>query len=104
MNRATAKGKSEEFVKTYGSYTFSKVILIALSLIQQRQLSKDSRKDLLLSAVCPGYVKTDLNNNSGHLTTEQGAETPIYLALLPPNFDGPRGAFWAEKKPVEWTS
>lgn len=53
--------------------------------------------------MCPGYVKTDMSSHKGHLTPEQGADTIIYLALLPPNVSGPKGEFWAERKHVDWT-
>lgn len=89
---------------TYGSYSFSKVILNALTRVQHRQLSKDSRADLVINSCCPGYVATDLNHHMGKLTTEQGAETPLLLALLPPNYDGPKGVFWADKEVLEWAN
>ena len=34
-------------------------------------------------ALCPGYVRTDLNHHSGVLTVQQGAQTPVFLAELP---------------------
>jgi hypothetical protein len=30
------------------------------------------------------YVATDMSSWRGHLTAEQGADTPVWLALLPP--------------------
>ena len=50
----------------------SKVALIALNRIQQRELSKDPREDIVVSAMCPGYVDTDMSSHKGHLTPEQG--------------------------------
>ncbi len=29
---------------------------------------------------------------------DEGADTPLYLALLPPNAEGPKGKFLAERK------
>ena len=31
-----------------------------------------------------------------------GAETAIYLSLLPNDYNGPKGKFWAEGKIHEW--
>ncbi|KAL8062639.1 hypothetical protein ABFX02_02G160700 [Erythranthe guttata] len=49
-----------------------------------------------INCVCPGYVKTDINYNSGVLTVEEGAEGPVKLALLPD--DGPSGMFFLQKE------
>lgn len=47
---------------------------------------------ILINCVCPGYVKTDINFNSGFLTVEEGAESLLRLALLPDG--GPSGLFF----------
>jgi len=31
-----------------------------------------------------------------------GAETPVFLSLLPVDFNGPKGVLWAEKKPIDF--
>ncbi|KAK4266813.1 hypothetical protein QN277_023683 [Acacia crassicarpa] len=36
-----------------------------------------------INAVCPGFVKTDINYNTGHLTVDEGAQSVVRLALLP---------------------
>lgn len=33
---------------------------------------------------------------------KKGAHTPLFLSLLPENFDGPKGSFWAEESPIDW--
>ncbi|KAL3618659.1 hypothetical protein CASFOL_037478 [Castilleja foliolosa] len=45
-----------------------------------------------INCVCPGYVKTDGNYNTGGLTVEEGADSLVRLALLPD--DGPSGLFF----------
>ncbi|KAF5744357.1 hypothetical protein HS088_TW08G00960 [Tripterygium wilfordii] len=49
-----------------------------------------------INSVCPGYVKTDINYNTGYLSVEEGAESPVRLALLPD--DGPSGLFLDRKE------
>ncbi|KAH7863062.1 hypothetical protein Vadar_012802 [Vaccinium darrowii] len=49
-----------------------------------------------INCVCPGYVKTDINNNTGIYCVEEGAEHPVRLALLPD--DGPTGVFFVQKE------
>jgi NAD(P)-dependent dehydrogenase (short-subunit alcohol dehydrogenase family) len=48
----------------------------------------------------PGYTKTDLNQNRGTQTVEEGAAETIRLALLPD--DGPTGTFSANEGPNPW--
>nr|XP_048333844.1 (+)-neomenthol dehydrogenase-like isoform X1 [Ziziphus jujuba var. spinosa] len=45
-----------------------------------------------INCVCPGYVKSDMNFNTGTLSVEEGAASPVKLALLPN--DGPSGLFF----------
>lgn len=44
-----------------------------------------SRKypSICINCVCPGSVSTDINYNSGLLNVEEGAKSPVRLALLP---------------------
>ncbi|GLT53853.1 hypothetical protein SLA2020_270930 [Shorea laevis] len=45
-----------------------------------------------VNCLCPGFVKTDINYNTGFLTIDEGAEGAVKLALLPN--DGPSGLFF----------
>jgi carbonyl reductase 1 len=83
-------------------YNFTKVGLIALTRIQQKNFDAVSKKNILVNAVCPGLVKTDMNPG-GKLIPEQGAETPVFLALLSNQFSGPSGRIWADKVALDWT-
>ncbi|XP_042505099.1 (+)-neomenthol dehydrogenase-like isoform X3 [Macadamia integrifolia] len=60
-----------------------------------RVLSKKFPK-FRINCVCPGYVKTDFNLNTGISTIEEGAAGPVKLALLPD--DGPSGLFFFQKE------
>jgi NAD(P)-dependent dehydrogenase (short-subunit alcohol dehydrogenase family) len=62
---------------TNSAYGMSKVGVSALSEIQHRLLSADPRDDIIVNACCPGYVYTDMTSQ-----IDQGADTPLYLALL----------------------
>lgn len=46
-----------------------------------------------INCVTPGFVKTDINHNTGILTVEQGALGPIRLALL--SHSAPSGLFFS---------
>lgn len=85
------------------AYSVSKVGVSALSFLQQRAFNKDSREDLVVNAVHPGYVKTDMSSLKGNLTPEEGADAPLFCALLPPHVRSPRGEYvWWNRKVVDW--
>lgn len=69
------------------AYGASKAALNAVTLMT-RALRADR---VAVNAVDPGYVGTNLNGHNGILTTEQGAEVAVKLALCGP--DGPTGLF-----------
>jgi NAD(P)-dependent dehydrogenase (short-subunit alcohol dehydrogenase family) len=48
----------------------------------------------------PGFTATDMNRHTGTKTVEQGAATPVRLALLPD--DGPTGGVFSDEGPEQW--
>jgi NAD(P)-dependent dehydrogenase (short-subunit alcohol dehydrogenase family) len=48
----------------------------------------------------PGFTATDMNRHTGTKTVEQGAATPVRLALLPD--DGPTGGAFSDEGPEPW--
>lgn len=76
----------------------SKIGVIALTKIQQTHFNHEQeREGVIANAVCPGIV----SNSSS--TLKQGIDTIVYLALLPKDYNGPKGALWAEMKVIDWT-
>jgi NAD(P)-dependent dehydrogenase (short-subunit alcohol dehydrogenase family) len=53
-----------------------------------------------VNAADPGYVATDLNRHQGIRSVEQGAATPVRLALLPA--DGPTGGYFNDEGRLPW--
>lgn len=67
-----------------------------------RILQRDDRyKHLLINACCPGWCQTDMSSHRGNKTAEQGAETPVWLALQPQGSSLPPG-FYSEKVQTDW--
>ncbi|CAA7023014.1 unnamed protein product [Microthlaspi erraticum] len=55
----------------------------------------------LVNSVCPGFVKTDMNFKTGVLSVEEGASSPVRLALLP-HQEIPCGCFFDRKQLSEF--
>ena len=79
------------------AYSPSKTALCALTVQYANELRKDG---ILVNAAAPGYVATDSNNHSGHLTVAQGAAVLVRLATL--GADGSTGGFFSEEGQVPW--
>lgn len=79
------------------AYTPSKAALNALTVQYANELRKDG---ILVNAAAPGYVDTDSNNHTGHLTPAQGAAVMVRLATL--GADGPTAGFFSEDGPLPW--
>ncbi|NXU42324.1 CBR1 reductase, partial [Drymodes brunneopygia] len=85
------------------AYGVSKIGVTVLSRIQARLLNEQRKGDhILLNACCPGWVRTDMAGPRATKSPEEGAETPVYLALLPSNADAPHGQFVSDKTVRPW--
>ncbi|XP_054434145.1 carbonyl reductase [NADPH] 1 [Pteronotus mesoamericanus] len=85
------------------AYGVSKIGVTVLSRIHARHLSERRKGDkILLNACCPGWVRTDMAGPKATKSPEEGAETPVYLALLPSTAEGPHGQFVSEKEVQPW--
>ncbi|XP_061601523.1 carbonyl reductase [NADPH] 1-like [Cololabis saira] len=85
------------------AYGVSKTGLTVLSMILARHLSKERPNDgILLNACCPGWVRTDMAGSKAPKSPDEGAVTPVFLALLPPGATGPHGKFLSDKEVQPW--
>ena len=82
------------------AYGVSKVGVNALTQVLARELSKNEEKGILVNTCCPGWVRTDMGGANARLSPDQGAETPVYLALLPPG--SPNGKFWSRQRQISY--
>ncbi|MDX6744724.1 SDR family oxidoreductase [Actinocorallia sp. A-T 12471] len=78
-------------------YVASKTALTAVTLMYARDLAAEN---ILVNAVCPGFVATDLNNHRGVRTPAEGAASAVRMATIPA--DGPTGTFTDDNGPVAW--
>lgn len=85
-------------MSTYApAYSMSKTALNAFT----RQLAAAWRSaGVLVNAVDPGWVRTDMGGPSAPRSVEEGADTIVWLATLPD--DGPTGGFFHDRHPTAW--
>mmetsp|Transcript_24040 Transcript_24040/g.32947 ORF Transcript_24040/g.32947 Transcript_24040/m.32947 type:complete len:274 (-) Transcript_24040:123-944(-) len=97
--KAAAEGNHQEKGFPNTAYGFSKIGVHAMTRILSRG---DLPEGASLSACCPGWCKTDM---AGHekppRTAEQGADTPIFLALKGES-SKINGRFFYEREEREW--
>ncbi|NXU61174.1 CBR1 reductase, partial [Horornis vulcanius] len=85
------------------AYGVSKIGVTVLSRIHARLLNEQRKGEhILLNACCPGWVRTDMAGPKATKSPEEGAETPVYLALLPSSADAPHGQFVSDKTVRPW--
>eukprot|EP00057_Strongylocentrotus_purpuratus_P034913 XP_797022.3 PREDICTED: carbonyl reductase [NADPH] 1 [Strongylocentrotus purpuratus] len=83
------------------AYGISKLGVITLSKLLAEKISQDDAKqDILLNSCCPALVRTEMtahrpDNAIGltKITPAEGADTPVFLARLPPRAKEPNGMF-----------
>ncbi|KAL7005281.1 hypothetical protein EMMF5_005118 [Cystobasidiomycetes sp. EMM_F5] len=81
------------------AYAVSKAGLIgATRAIALREKANGS--SVLINSCCPGYVVTDMTRGGGNKTPDQGAQTPVLLAIG--DIKGQSGLFWQHEQPIKW--
>jgi NAD(P)-dependent dehydrogenase (short-subunit alcohol dehydrogenase family) len=94
VNVSSGAGSLEGMGAGTPAYGVSKAALNALTL----KLADDLRGDgMLVNAVCPGWVATDMGGSGGRPVAD-GAASVLWAADLPD--DGPTGGFFRDGRPV----
>lgn len=78
-------------------YRMSKAAVNMLTLNLAAALAPEG---ILVNAMHPGWLRTDMGGPNAPIAPEQAAETALYLATLPE--DGPTGRLWEDKRRIEW--
>ncbi|MBD1910882.1 MULTISPECIES: SDR family oxidoreductase [unclassified Leptolyngbya] len=97
VNVSSGMGALTDMTGSSLAYRVSKTALNAITRILADELSDTN---ILVNSVCPGWVKTAMGGESAPRSVEKGADTIVWLAMLP---DGaPSGLFWRDREPIAW--
>ncbi|KAH6618669.1 carbonyl reductase [Boeremia exigua] len=92
---AVEQGREKDAGFPSAAYAVSKAGCIAGTKALARQ-----EGERLVVACCPGYVNTDMSKGNGTKTPDEGAQTPVLLAIQ--DSGAKTGEFWRDEKVIEW--
>jgi NAD(P)-dependent dehydrogenase (short-subunit alcohol dehydrogenase family) len=78
------------------AYSVSKAALNAFTRVLAAELRSSG---VLVNAICPGWVATDMGGPGGR-PVAAGAASVVWGVTLPD--DGPTGGFFRDGRPVSW--
>ncbi|XP_022850391.1 carbonyl reductase [NADPH] 1 [Olea europaea var. sylvestris] len=83
--------------QVFTDYSLSKLAVNTYTRLMGRILSeRPEGQKIYINCYCPGWVKTAMTGWSGHISPEDGADTAVWLALLPDQFI--TGKFFSERR------
>jgi NAD(P)-dependent dehydrogenase (short-subunit alcohol dehydrogenase family) len=97
VNVSTGLAALEDMGGGSPGYRVSKTALNALTRILASELRGSG---ILINAVNPGWVQTDMGGSGATRPVEEGAEALVWAATLSNN--GPTGGFFQDRRPVPW--
>lgn len=97
VNVSSGAGQLSSMTDYAPPYSLSKAALNALTRLLA---SAAHGHDVLVNAVDPGWVRTDMGGASAPRSIAQGADTVVWCATLPSG--GPSGLFFHDRKEIAW--
>ncbi|XP_074317135.1 (+)-neomenthol dehydrogenase-like [Silene latifolia] len=87
--------------QTYTDYSMSKLALNCYTRYMSKKLADRPEGDKIsINCFCPGWVKTAMTGWVGNMSVEDGADTGVWLALLPEQQAS--GKFFAERREINF--
>ena len=96
VNVSSGMGALGEMDGDYPAYRISKTALHAVT----RVFHNEARGDVLVNAVCPGWVRTEMGGPSATRSVEEGARGIVLAATLPAG--GPSGVLMRDGVTLAW--
>jgi NAD(P)-dependent dehydrogenase (short-subunit alcohol dehydrogenase family) len=97
VNISSGLGQLHQMGEGSPAYRVSKAALNALTRTLAAEVAGSG---ILVNSMSPGWVRTDMGGEEAPRSVEEGADTAVWLALLPSN--GPTGQFFRDRKPIPW--
>jgi NAD(P)-dependent dehydrogenase (short-subunit alcohol dehydrogenase family) len=97
VNLSSGLGQLSEMGSGTPAYRISKTALNALTGTLACDLKGEN---ILVNAMSPGWVRTEMGGPSAPRGVDEGADTAVWLALLPDG--GPSGGLFRDRKPIPW--
>ncbi|KAF4845002.1 Carbonyl reductase [NADPH] 1 [Colletotrichum siamense] len=99
FSAAVEKGNHEQEGWPSAAYAVSKAGEIGMTRAIAKEL-EDSGSKILANSCHPGWVVTSMTRGKGTKTPDQGAQTPVHLALA--DIGGKTGEYWSDEKVANW--
>jgi NAD(P)-dependent dehydrogenase (short-subunit alcohol dehydrogenase family) len=97
VNISSGLGQLHQMGEGSPAYRVSKAALNALTRTLAAEVAGSG---ILVNSMSPGWVRTDMGGEEAPRSVEEGAETAVWLSLLPSN--GPTGQFFRDRKAIPW--
>ncbi|WP_310417929.1 SDR family oxidoreductase [Chamaesiphon sp. OTE_8_metabat_110] len=97
INVSSGMGALDSLTTTATSYSLSKLALNGATVMLSQSLKA---KNIVINAMCPGWVRTDMGGASADRSPEQGADTAIWLATEASHSE--TGKFWRDRKVISF--
>jgi NAD(P)-dependent dehydrogenase (short-subunit alcohol dehydrogenase family) len=97
VNVSSGMGQLSLMGAGYAAYRISKTALNAVTRIFSEEVKGS---DILVNAVCPGWVRTDMGGPNATRSISEGVDTIVWAATLPSG--GPTGGFFRDRKAIDW--
>jgi NAD(P)-dependent dehydrogenase (short-subunit alcohol dehydrogenase family) len=97
VNISSGLGQMSQMGAGSPAYRVSKAALNAFTATLADEVRGSG---ILVNSMSPGWVRTDMGGPEAPRGVAEGAETAVWLALLPSS--GPTGKFFRDRKPIPW--
>ncbi|KAG0501613.1 hypothetical protein HPP92_001685 [Vanilla planifolia] len=92
---------SNGWPQMFTDYSVSKLAVNSYTRLMAKQLSnRPQGKKIYINCYCPGWVKTAMTDWQGNVSSEEGADTGVWILLLKKKLE--TGKFFAERREISF--